>query len=67
MSLACIGRKVSASEYQGNSMQRFDDKVVIATGATSGMGKATATRFSDEGAKLMLADRDQEKLQQFFA
>ncbi|AKZ61270.1 3-oxoacyl-ACP reductase [Herbaspirillum hiltneri N3] len=45
-------------------MNRFEDKVVIVTGAASGMGKATAQRFSREGAKVVLADRQHEKLQE---
>jgi meso-butanediol dehydrogenase/(S,S)-butanediol dehydrogenase/diacetyl reductase len=44
-------------------MQRFTDKVVIVTGAASGMGKATALRFSAEGAKVVLADKEAAKLQ----
>lgn len=39
-------------------MRRFDDKVVLVTGAASGIGKATAARLCSEGAKLLCADRD---------
>lgn len=40
---------------------RLDGKVVIITGATSGIGEATARRFADEGAKLVLAGRTVDK------
>jgi NAD(P)-dependent dehydrogenase (short-subunit alcohol dehydrogenase family) len=35
---------------------RFKDKVVIVTGAGSGLGLATVHRLADEGAKLVLVD-----------
>jgi NAD(P)-dependent dehydrogenase (short-subunit alcohol dehydrogenase family) len=38
--------------------QKLKDKVCIVTGATSGMGKAIAERFSEEGALLILSGRD---------
>ena len=37
---------------------KLKDKVCIITGATSGMGKAIAEKFSAEGAKLVLSGRD---------
>ncbi len=37
-------------------MGRFDDKVVIVTGAARGQGEAEARMFAAEGAKVLLAD-----------
>jgi NAD(P)-dependent dehydrogenase (short-subunit alcohol dehydrogenase family) len=37
---------------------RFDGRVVIVTGAANGLGKATALRLAQEGARLALVDRD---------
>ena len=36
---------------------RFQDKVIILTGAARGIGRATAIRAAQEGAKLVLVDR----------
>jgi NAD(P)-dependent dehydrogenase (short-subunit alcohol dehydrogenase family) len=40
---------------------RLDGKVAIITGATSGIGEATARRFAAEGARLIIAGRTQDK------
>jgi NAD(P)-dependent dehydrogenase (short-subunit alcohol dehydrogenase family) len=37
---------------------RIRDKVVVLTGATGGLGRATAARLADEGARLVLTDLD---------
>ncbi len=40
---------------------RFVDKVVIVTGATSGIGREAAIRFAREGAKVVVAGRRQSQ------
>jgi 3(or 17)beta-hydroxysteroid dehydrogenase len=40
-------------------MSRVDGKVAIVTGAASGIGRACAQRLAGEGARVMLADRDE--------
>ncbi|MEO0770729.1 MAG: SDR family oxidoreductase [Cyanobacteria bacterium J06649_4] len=48
-------------------MSGIESKVVIITGASSGLGEATARRLAKSGAKLMLAARREEKLQSIVA
>jgi NAD(P)-dependent dehydrogenase (short-subunit alcohol dehydrogenase family) len=74
-----IDRPLSASknsELEENSMNaqpmahtpprrrgRFADKVVVITGASAGVGRATARAFAREGAKVALIARGQEGLE----
>lgn len=42
-------------------MSDFEGKVALVTGASSGIGEATAKAFADHGAKVLLADIDVER------
>ena len=39
---------------------RLDGRVAVITGGASGMGRATALRFLDEGARVVVADMNEE-------
>jgi NAD(P)-dependent dehydrogenase (short-subunit alcohol dehydrogenase family) len=43
-------------------MTRFVDRIVLVSGAASGIGLAAARRFLAEGAQVYLADRDADRL-----
>ena len=45
-------------------MRRFENKVVLLTGAGSGIGQATALRLDQEGATLIIADVNRQSLEQ---
>ena len=40
-------------------MKRLQDRVAVITGGGSGIGAATAHRFAEEGAKIVIADMDE--------
>lgn len=40
-------------------MKRLQDRVAVITGGGSGIGAATARRFAEEGAKIVIADMDE--------
>ena len=43
-------------------MRRFENRSVIVTGAASGIGRAAAIRFANEGARVLCADVSEEGL-----
>lgn len=43
-------------------MDNFNDKVIVVTGAASGIGKGIAQTFAGEGAKLILTDVEEDRL-----
>ena len=43
-------------------MKRFKNKIVVITGAGSGIGRSTALRLDTEGADLLIVDKNQEDL-----
>ena len=54
---ACSGSSRAATQARLPGRQRFQDKVVIITGATSGIGRAAAEQFATEGAKVGFCGR----------
>lgn len=42
-------------------MNRLDGKTAVITGATSGMGEASARRFAEAGAKVVIGGRNRER------
>jgi meso-butanediol dehydrogenase/(S,S)-butanediol dehydrogenase/diacetyl reductase len=53
---------IQAKEVFTPATGRFAGRVIIVTGAASGIGLATAHRLYDEGSMLVLADIDQARL-----
>src|SRR5437868_3828059 len=45
-----------------DAVNRFAGRTVLVTGAASGIGLATCRRLADEGAALVMIDRDGDRL-----
>ena len=46
-----------------SSMSGIEDKVVVITGASSGIGEATALLLAERGAKVVLGARGSDRLE----
>ena len=49
------GIKKKVYQPVDTEMKRFEERTVVITGASRGIGKGIAKRFADEGANLVLA------------
>ena len=47
-----------------SSSNRFPGKVAFVTGAASGIGRATAVAFANEGARVAILDRTEDAMRQ---
>ena len=60
LAAASLGLTATSSVAASGKAGRFQDKVVLITGATSGIGEAAARGFAAEGAKVMFCGRREE-------
>ena len=52
-------RTIAPQENGGLQMtRRHEGKTVVISGAASGIGQASALRLAEEGARIVIADRD---------
>jgi NAD(P)-dependent dehydrogenase (short-subunit alcohol dehydrogenase family)/pimeloyl-ACP methyl ester carboxylesterase len=53
-------RTLRRARRTGRRQQRFEDTLVVITGAGSGIGRATALEFAQHGAEVIVTDIDQQ-------
>jgi len=61
------GFRLKARKRETNSMRGLNEKAFIVTGAGSGIGRASALRLAEEGARVLAVDRDAEKVAETLA
>ena len=49
-----VGGRAPARTDEGVEMGRYDGKVVLVTGSSSGIGESAAQRFANEGATVVV-------------
>ena len=58
----CRRFRLSGADTEEESVEQFEGRVAVVTGAASGMGLAFAERFVQEGMKVVLADVEEGAL-----
>jgi NAD(P)-dependent dehydrogenase (short-subunit alcohol dehydrogenase family) len=61
MSYTNLGYALRSRRWDGSDLASMDGKVVLVTGATSGLGEAAATGFARLGASVWLVARSRER------
>lgn len=56
-----LGQAATLPQQKPSGKRRFDDKVVIVTGGTSGIGRAAALMFAAEGGHVAFCGRNAER------
>jgi NAD(P)-dependent dehydrogenase (short-subunit alcohol dehydrogenase family) len=59
--LVLLKEKEADGQTMKHSLNRFKDQHIIVTGAGTGIGRAIAHRFADEGGKVVIANRNRER------
>jgi NAD(P)-dependent dehydrogenase (short-subunit alcohol dehydrogenase family)/pimeloyl-ACP methyl ester carboxylesterase len=56
-------RALRRARHTGPHQRRFEDTLVVITGAGSGIGRATALEFAEQGAEVVVTDIDAQEVE----